>query len=442
MYPYNIQQLNQKKTAEKVEHENSEKQNPQAPRDNAEFREKKSFSGNEHKQAIDYSPDKTINIKNVVEDFQKTLAAIDAPKEINEEVKTYLKLVDNQSLKTKPSSRLIRSNLVNAAGILDEYITETLKKPSKVVTGWIEALLMQKIDYKADPSLSNTEETAKNNTLISEKITANEILPEISPLSPENKKLESLYKKAEKLTDIGDFPKAIKTYNKILPEVKKVQDKKLETKIYLDKAYVYDANKNYSLALENYNLAASLAKETGNDKIRAITHYNMASIYDEFGLVTPALNHYYEALSLDGQIENLRAQSHTLNDVGNIFSSTKKYKAALDHYSVGVSLTKETKDFKGRAFLYSNIASVFKDTKKDSKALNFYKKSIECDIKTGNLEGFSLNYEHSGDIMSRNNLPAKAQKFYKKSLIAAKELGDSDMYLRILDKLSQNSISY
>jgi len=378
-----------------------------------------------------------------VEDFKKTLTAIDAPKEINEEVKTYLKLVDAQSLKEKPSSRLIRSNLVNAAGILDDYITETLKKPSKVVSGWIDALLLQKIDYKADKTIGSSAEisqTEEKKLPEPEKINVQVNQPAIN--DPINKKSEKLYRKAEKLTDSGKFRQALATYEKILPEIQKNQAKKIETKIYLDKAYIYDLNKNFPAALENYNNAAKIASEAGDNKLRALSHYNMGSIYDNFGKTDLALRHYYQALSLDGQVENLKAQSHTLNDAGNIFSSMKKYKKAIDHYQVGFSLTKETNDIEGRAFLLGNIASVFKDTGNDTQALNFYKKSIECDIKTGNLEGYLINYENAGDVMNRNNKAKKAEKLYKKSLEAAQKLGDRDVSSRILKKLSQNNIAY
>ena len=43
--------------------------------------------------------------------------------------------------------RIIVSNLKIAADILDGYITETLNKPSKVVKDWIDALLLQNVDF-------------------------------------------------------------------------------------------------------------------------------------------------------------------------------------------------------------------------------------------------------------------------------------------------------
>jgi len=407
----------------------------ETPTDNGEFKDGKPSSS---RDKIEYYSQKTINIRNVVEDFNKTLAAIGAPQEINEEVQAYIKLVNTQSVKEKPSPKIIRSNLKNAAGILDEYITDTLNKPSKVVTDWIDALLLQKIEYKTDslPELPLATPQAVPEA-VSEKIS--EQTPVIEPKNPE---LVSKYRQAEKLTDVGKFRKAIVTYDKLLDEVKNSGDKGLETKIYLDKAFIYDINRNYPKALENYNEAAKLSADTGNHKIRALAHYNMASIYDEFGNTDLAIQHYYEALSSDGQEENLKGQTTTLNDIGNIFSAVRQYRQALEHYQTGVSLTRETRDIEGRGYLFSNIAGVFKETGKDDKALKYYKKSIQCDMKVGNLEGYSINYLNSADIMSRNNHLEKADRLYKKSLAAAQKLGDSGLSNRILAKIEDNSLAY
>lgn len=434
IYPYNFQPKIHKQ-AEKVTREETPPQ-----QDNADFKDNRSFKNS---REFEYSPQKTVNIKNIIEDFRKTLAAIDASEDVNDEVSTYLKLVDTQARKEKPSSKLIKANLTNAAGILDEYITETLNKPSKVVTEWINALLLQKIDYKAAPVAEDKAIPDQPETPPAFSPDKQDIVNE-QPVksSPENQKLENLYKKIEKLTDRGKFEQALLNYDKILPNAQKLGNKRIETKIYLDKAYIYDINKDFPSALKNYHKAANIAFETGNNRTQAICHYNIGSIYDEFGEINLALNHYYAALSLDGQVENLQAQTRTLNDVGNIFSYQKKYKTAFEHYQVGISLTRETNDLKGRSYLFSNIGSMFKKTGKDESSLRFYKKSIECDLKTGNIEGYSINYEHAGDIMNRNNRLKKAKALYEKSLAAAQKLEDRELAARLIEKINGNNISY
>ena len=102
------------------------------------------------KVAIDYSKGQ-INISQVLTDFRSTIIAINAPDEVRSEVSTYLDLVERESKKENPSRDIILANLKIASKISDNYIASSLKKPSNVVEGWIDALFLQKINLKANP---------------------------------------------------------------------------------------------------------------------------------------------------------------------------------------------------------------------------------------------------------------------------------------------------
>ena len=454
-YPYNIN-IKKKSPVEKVNPDDEQKQ---LPRDNADFKEQQTSSG--YKSSIDYSNGK-VNISQIIVDFKNTLKAIGASKEVNEEVETYLKLVELQSVKENPSQKIIKSNLTNAAVILDGYITETLNKPSGVVKNWVDALLLQKVDYKTNchseakpKNLSNSENSQTDRSFAMLRMTEgimetkeNNVLPQNDNIikkniqRPEDIKLEELYKKAEKIVDSGNFDKALSVYEKLIPFSQKIKNTEVETKLYMDKAYIHDENGDYIKALESYNKAANVAFKAGNQEIQAQAHYNMASIYDDFGKTDAALSHYYESISLDGQVENLKGQSLALNDIGNVFAGQYDYKQALSHFKVGFSLTKETGDNKGKACILSNTAGVFKDLGHDDKAIKYYRDSIKIDTKIGNVEGYAKSFEQAGDIMLRNNQLYKAENLYKKSLIAAQKVGDQSWSSRILDKLQQNSLSY
>ena len=101
--------------------------NPQEER-----KQQTSYFPNGEKVAIDYTRRK-IGIDQVLSDFKNTANAIGAPDEIKAEVSSYLSLIESQSQKEAPNPQIIQSNLKSASQILDGYITDTLKKPSKVV---------------------------------------------------------------------------------------------------------------------------------------------------------------------------------------------------------------------------------------------------------------------------------------------------------------------
>ena len=75
----------------------------------------------------------TINIAQILKDFNNTALAIGTPDDLKEEVDGYLALVEKQVQKDNPNTKLIKSTLKNASSILDADISKTLNKDSKVV---------------------------------------------------------------------------------------------------------------------------------------------------------------------------------------------------------------------------------------------------------------------------------------------------------------------
>ena len=106
----------------------------------------------EHQKAIE-SRDKhlknaTVNIAQILKDFRNTGLAIGTPQETMEEVDTYIELVKKQLAKNQPDTQMIKTNLKLASSLLDSYISETLQKPSKVVSNWVDAIFLQQVNYE------------------------------------------------------------------------------------------------------------------------------------------------------------------------------------------------------------------------------------------------------------------------------------------------------
>ena len=111
---------------------------------------------NGNKVAIDYTKNQ-VNISQILQDFRSTISAINSPDSVVNEVEQYLGLVGKESEKAEPSREIVLSNLKNAARITDKYIQDSLKKPSRVVQDWVDALFLQNINLKADPNEVNEE---------------------------------------------------------------------------------------------------------------------------------------------------------------------------------------------------------------------------------------------------------------------------------------------
>jgi len=435
------------KPAETVSEEAQQEQNPFDKN-----KDENSGSQKEFKSSMDYSSGR-VNITQIIADFRNTLIAVAAPKDVEQEVADYLELAELQSQKQKPSETVIKSDLKNAAYILDDYISRTLNRNSKVVLNWVDTLLLQKVDYKAPAKETATVETKKVETnpltipvkTVDAPIVENPLIPEEStvqkPKSPAEKlidiRLANISKKIENFIEEEDYENALISCEKGLKTAQKSARNDVAANLYMDMAFICDEMQNPAKALENYNNAAEAFKNLNDTENEAKAHYNMATIYDDAGKIYPALDHYFYALSLDGELENIKGQSLSLNNIGNVYSTMEEYKTALDFYKQAYALAGEISDNEGRGTILSNVAAVFRDTGNDVKALEYYKNSIKFDKIAENIEGYAKSLEQAGDILAKNGETAKAARLYQNSINAGKSVGDNDWVERIEYKLER-----
>lgn len=385
-------------------------------------------------------PVKMMPIEEVLADFKKTLSALGTSGEIQEEVNTYFELIHKQSLKEKPSKVIIKSNLKNAAKILDEYISETLQKQSKVVSNWVDALLTQPINFRSEP-VKLVEETPDSENILQDQ----SIKVDASSLSPnsnteqslkvidrdmpsfeklENQKLKEFIEKTEAIIDKKNYDKAIENLEKALKFSNKLDEKNAQPQIYMNLGFVYDEINQPAKALEYYNNAANAAKNVGDNITRAKAHYNMGSIYDDFNKDELAVEHYFASIALDGETNSPISQAQTLNDIGVIESKNYNYEKALEFYKLAFEITEPEDNNLGKATILSNTASVFENVGFDKKALKFYKRSAKYDMRASNPIGFAETFEKAGMLLAKNGQAKKAKNLLTKSMSTYQDLND------------------
>ena len=190
----------------------------------------------------------SINIAQILKDFKNTDIAIGTPDELNEEVDSYLSLIEKQVTKDNPNIKRIKTDLKNASSILDEYISTTLNKDSKVVENWVDALFLQDIDFKYNENDINPQflvkfpegstdkakkaETTPNQQEV-ETIAAEAVQNEETPVQAETKtnvfipqdfELKSLFIQSKKLAYAKEPKKAIQNFQKALARADEVGD--------------------------------------------------------------------------------------------------------------------------------------------------------------------------------------------------------------------------
>ena len=416
-----------------------------------------------------------VNIAQILKDFRNTITAIGTPDILREEVEDYLQEVETHTKGEAPSINFVQTNLLNAAAILDKYISETLNKESKVVVKWLEALFLQRINYRYNDGEINKaflvkfpeseeEKRAKAEKAAREAAQAEQLIqaepiqeqppiqtqyepipqqvqptrqvvvepsshvtnpindyvapspqkkvkPQIT-IIPEDTELKSLFIQAKKHAFAHNPSKAMDMFHRALVRAQQINDGETESKICLEMGKIYDDNNYVVQALNSYHRSL---KSTTDNNLKTQAHYSMAQIYDEVNQIEPALSHYLTSVSYAGENDNLVAQSTSLTRIANIF--TDKYdKKAFEFYDEANILVSQTDDLKTKGFVYSNTANACSNFNLPDKALRYYADAVKNYTEANSQENIAANYKAAAELMLDYKYVGKARVLLKKAL--------------------------
>lgn len=384
----------------------------------------------------------SINIAQIMKDFRSTAAAIATPPELSEEVETYLKLVEAQVTKEDPNTKIVKSNLKTAASLLDNYITETLQRPSQVVENWLDALFLQHINYTYNaeevnaqflvkfPGEKKAQETQDaEETEDSEEVTQEET----SSILPLDSELKSLFVQAKKFAYASDYKKAMQFFNTALARSVDIEDGETQSKILFEIGKIYDKFDYLSQALQNYNKSLSITRDVN---VKTQAHYSMAQIYDDIAEFEPAINHYMTSISYAGEAENLPLQSASLTKIGNIYSDQYD-KEAFEYLGEAKLISNQTQDSKVKGYVSSSMGRAYSKFNQPQNALKSYSDAVREYSSAQSPDKVAINYKRAAELMEAYNNKVKAKALLEKAYKSAQLSEDAKLISDIRAKLNQ-----
>ena len=396
-----------------------------------------------------------INIAQIIKDFKNTAIAIGTPEDLSQEVNSYISLIETQVKKENPNVKLVKSNLKNAASILDGHISATLNKDSKVVENWVDTLFLQNINFKYNDNEinerflvkfpDNTTSQTKREENLQETSQQETVIPtedktKVIPISvaggvkiPQDKQLKSLFIQAKKYAYAQNPEKAIKSFEKALDRANEIDDVETSGKIYFEVGKIYDNHDYLPQALKSYHKSIKLSKD---ENVRAKAYYSMAQIYDDINQITPALDHYVSAVSHAGEAENLPAQSASLTKIGNIYTDMYD-KEAFDYYDIAQDLASETNNHNLKGYVSSNTGKAYVKFEEPEKALKSYSQAVKNYTEGKTPAKTAQNYIAAADIMVEFNNIDKAYTLLKKAQKQARKTDNINLMREINTKISQ-----
>lgn len=399
-----------------------------------------------------------INIAQILKDFKNTSLAIGTPKDLDDIVTGYLNLVEKQVQTDKADPKLIKTTLKTAASVLDNYISETLNKDSKVVENWVDALFLQNLDFKYDEgsinerflvkfpdgstSVTKRQEELKD-TAQAEEIPQTSENSNVIPISvagqtqstkiPQDKQLKSLFIQAKKYAYANDPENAIKSFEQALNRALEIDDTETSGKIYYEVGKIYDDHDYINQALKSYYQATKLSTD---ENVKTKAHYSMAQIYDDVNQITPAIDHYFSTVSHAGEAENLPAQSASLTKLGNIYTDMYD-KEAFEYYDIASDIANETDNYHLKGFVASNTGNAYTKFEEPEKALKSYSQAVKNYTSAESPLKTAQNYLAAADIMVEFNSLNKAYNLLSKAQKYARQTDNINLMNEINTKMKQ-----
>lgn len=406
----------------------------------------------------DYSPkgiDNQINIAQILKDFRNTARAIGTPDDLNDIVNGYLEVIEKQLQSNNSDKKLIKNTLSTAASVLDNYISQTLNKDSKVVEKWVDALFLQNIDFNYNEEDINERFLVKfpdGSTSQSQKVEEplQEDIPTINgetnviPISvagdisssnsiPTDRQLKSLFIQAKKYTYANKPEEAITLFEQALNRALEIDDTETSGKIYYEVGKIYDEHDYVAQALKSYNQSIKL---TTDENVKTKAHYSMAKIYDDINQITPAMDHYFSTVSHAGEAENLPAQTASLTKIGNIYADMYE-REAFEYYDVADDLAQETENDNLKGYVANNTGKAYQKFEEPEKALKSYSKAAKSYIDAETPLKTAQNYVAAADIMVEFNNLGKATNLLQKAQKYARQTDNINLMNEINTKISQ-----
>lgn len=447
----NNRQIKQKRDDEKSSRQPNDAQNLQeartTPQGQNQFKQSQMLSSmpkpndmifpNGEKSAIDYTK-KQINIAQVLSDFRNTANAIGAPSEIRGEVEAYLNLIQNQASKENPNTQIIQANLKNASQILDEYITQTLQKPSKVVENWVDTLFLQRIDYKIpteEASLQASELADENVPETLEQPTEQE--PKENAQSdfyvPLDAHLRSMFIQAKKYSAIDNKEKALAAFQNVVEYAEETGDSQTAAMAYYEQGKIFDEFDRVDDALYSYKRAA---EDTQDNNIRARAHISMGKIYDDYVKFEPAVEHYCAAVSFAGESDNLNLQTKALSNLAKIHAGRYDKTNSFIFMDMAETAAEETNNERLKGITFASNAKCCDKLNEKARAIELYGKSAQSFYGIDYYEGLANDYAKAGDLMLEYGNKAKAKKLFSKAFIALQQCDNPELKQEVISKIT------
>jgi tetratricopeptide (TPR) repeat protein len=368
-------------------------------------------------QSVQYDQFQKIPLNAVISDFKNTMTALGADDQTRSEVSAYLNVVRLQAAKDQPEVPFIKHTLRTAANSLDQFIGKALGQPSQVVKEWVDALLMQNIDYHADLPPEDTTATAKNSAAeaatdsppenAAESSAANAATVDTSTKA----RIKSLVEESKASQQAGKSAEADQKLQDALDLLKDQNRPEWEGKLWQLRGRFADQDGRWEQATQAFDQAAKHFEASQLPNKQANALHAMASILEEHGQLDQARQAYEQVVALDEQTGDPKAQLRSLNDLGSVYLRQGNSTEAINTFEKAASVMQaHAAPPPVQSDILSNLGAAYRQDKQYDPAIQRYQQSLQAAKASKDKSRYTSTLQKLASLYVEANQPNQAMK--------------------------------
>lgn len=378
-------------------------------------------------QAVQYDHTRKIPLDAVIHDFRNTMGALSVDDHTRAEVAAYLNVVRLQAAKEQPEVPFIKHTLKTAANSLDQFIGKALGQPSRVVKEWVDALLMQDIDYHADippeeVQLGASPKTADATTAmdaIADEPTSASVAHGGTEALPADRnglsRLKTLIENAQADHKAGKHAEADGQLQTALELLDGQNRPDWEGKVLHLRGKFYDRAGRWEEAVSFFGEAAGRFETAQLPRKQAGSLHAMAGILEAHGRLEQAEGAYRQVLALDRASGDVRAQIRSLNDLGGVHLQRGAAEPAIETLDQAAALMRGLDvppEMAGDIF--SNLGAAYRLAGRYDEAIGSYGRSLRAAKTARDRTGYMGTLRQMAAVLLEANQPDKAMAALKR----------------------------
>lgn len=405
----------------------------------------------------------SINISQILVDFRNTVASVGATPEIEQKVNEYISMVETEATQETPRKETIVMYLKTASKMLDDYISQTLRKPSNVVQDWIDAFLLQEVDYKADAQKAAISASAQLEADMDPQVKKQievQVAAQMDDNAPSavsdynsyqnhnnySKQYTQLPKPAQSAQKQSQAPLQEQETQEAPAPKKRKKFATTDGKIVEGDKVVGEISESGQMKMYNPEEAAkkefeqteapvqSRIKPTASNPIMATapkvkenaisanaliqSFYEKAKKLLENGDSQQALDSYKKTLNYAKKANDKQAQAHIIQGIGDSYDDLNNLARAAKCYN---KVTRMTKDVGLKATGHSSLGEVYDEAGKFDLAMDHYFESLALNGEADNTSSQAQTLNNIGKMKISQYMSKEAIDFYKLALEMAKQ---------------------